>query len=97
MAKYGICVTRTALLFCHSFLAPSLSAAHEARNCPSQTCGSQAHTDRSTQNYQSQFVEDANLLLTEQIIGTVPMRDTELFTAVKTSIFVFRVIPHGAV
>jgi hypothetical protein len=106
MAKHGICVTRTALLFSRNFLAPSLSAAHESRNRPSNAAvpklgcgayGSQAHTDRSTQNYQSHFVADANLLLTEQIIGTVAMRGTEVFTAVKTRIFVFRVIRHGAV
>jgi hypothetical protein len=100
MAKHGICVTRTAVLFSLSFLALSLSAAHEARSRPSnaavpklgscRACRSEAHTDR-------QFVAYANLLLTEQIIGTVAMRDTEVFTAVKTRIFVFRVIRHGAV
>jgi hypothetical protein len=59
--------------------------------------GSQAQHRRSTQNYQSQFAADANLLLTEQIIGTVAMRDTEVFTAANTRIFVFRVIRHVTV
>jgi hypothetical protein len=107
MAKHRICVTRTALLFSCSFLAPSLSAAHEVRNCPSNAavpelgscgvCRSQAHTDRSTQNYRSQFVADANLLLTERVVGTVAMRDGKVFTAVETCILVFRVKRHGVV